>query len=72
MTRAVRRSNPFFHPRTDNLLVATVVVLAASVWLLQAPPANLDPAALLSGAWTTLTMGWTLCGIQALRRRRSR
>lgn len=70
MTRAVRRPHPFFRPRPGNLLAATVLVLATSVWLLQAPPAGFDPTALLSGAWTTLTMGWGLYGVQALRRHR--
>lgn len=69
MTRAVRRPHPLFRLRPGNLLAATAIVLAVSVWLLQAPPANLDPTALLSGAWTTLTMGWTLYGVQALQRR---
>ncbi|MBX9616029.1 MAG: hypothetical protein K2X25_10575 [Caulobacteraceae bacterium] len=69
MTRAVRRPHPFFRPRPGNLLAATVLVLAASVWLLRFPPADLDPTALLSGAWTMLAMIWGLYGLQVLRRR---
>lgn len=71
MTRTVRRPHPFFNPRLGNLLVATVMVFGVSVWLLGFAPTDHDPTALLSGAWTTLTMGGTLCGFQALRRRRA-
>lgn len=72
MTHAVRRPHSFLRPRPVNLLLATAFVLAFSVWLLRFPRADLDPTALLSGAWTTLAMIWTLYGVQALRRRQSR